>query len=84
MKSAEKEPVLQFILPMKEVSTQGLKLLWEVNPFHTKISYQRLNGMNVNTASKLVIARLSTFFLHLLRILIWYEKYEKYEIVQDC
>ena len=66
---------------MTEVSILGLKLLWAATPFHTKISYQYLNGMNVNTADKLVIARGSTLSPLLLRTLIWYEKYE---ITQAC
>ena len=69
---------------MEEVSIWDLKLCWAANPFHTKISYQRLNGMNVDTADKLVITRVSTFSPSLLRTLIWYEKYEKYEITQAC
>ena len=76
-----KNPFDNSFSPMKEGSIRGLKLFWAATPFHTKISYQYLNGMNVNTADKLVIARGSTLSPLLLRTLIWYEKYE---IVQDC
>ena len=69
------------LLRWKKCQSGDLKLCWAVNPFHTKISYQRLNGMNVDTADKPVITRVSTFSLSLLRNLIWYEKYE---ITQAC